>query len=58
MRFTLEQVSNKISELGDTLLSTEYKNYRQKLQITCHKCNQEYTQSFQMILKGNWKLSF
>lgn len=54
MKFTLEQVRDKISEYGDTLISTEYKNYRQKLQIKCHKCEEEYEQSYQMILKGYW----
>ena len=54
MRFTLQEVYQKISEYGDTLISTEYKNYRQKLQIKCHKCDEEYEQSYQMILKGYW----
>lgn len=52
MRFTLEHVKKKMEECGDKLLSNEYKNYRQKLQIICHKCNKEYTQSYQMIQKG------
>ena len=51
MRFTLEHVKKKIEECGNKLLSNEYKNYRQKLQIICHKCNKEYTQSYQMIQK-------
>jgi very-short-patch-repair endonuclease len=54
MRFTFEQVKTKIEEYGDTLISTEYKNYRQKLQIKCHKCDDEYEQSYQMIQKGFW----
>jgi very-short-patch-repair endonuclease len=54
MRFTLEHVQNTIQKHGDLLLSTEYKNYHQKLNITCHKCHKEYEQSFQMILKGYW----
>lgn len=54
MRFTLEQVKNKIEDYGDTLNSTEYNNYRQKLQIKCHKCNDDYEQSYQMILKDYW----
>lgn len=54
MRFTLEHVRNVIEDGGDKLLSTEYKNYRQKLNITCHKCNKNYEQCFQLILKGYW----
>ena len=49
MRFTIEQVKTKIEEYGDTLISTEYKNYRQKLKIKCHKCYDEYEQNYQMI---------
>lgn len=52
LRFTIEQVKETINKSGDILLSTEYKNYRQKLKIKCHKCDEEYEQSFQMILKG------
>ncbi len=54
MRFIFEQVKTKIEEYGDTLISTEYKNYRQKLQLKCHKCGDEYEQSYQMIQKGFW----
>ena len=54
MRFTFEQVKTKIEEYGDTLISTEYKNYRQKLKIKCHKCYDEYEQNYQMIQKGFW----
>lgn len=54
MRFTFEQVKTKIEEYGDILISTEYKNYRQKLQIKCHNCEDKYEQSYQMIQKGFW----
>lgn len=52
LRFTIEHVKETIEKIGDKLLSTSYKNYRQKLEIICHTCNKEYKQSFQMILKG------
>ncbi len=54
MRFTIDQVKSKIEEYGDTLISTKYKNYIQKLQIKCQTCNEQYEQSYQMIQKGYW----
>lgn len=54
MRFTYEQVKQAIEEHGDTLISTEYQNYRQKLEIHCHMCNKDYKQTFQAIQKGYW----
>jgi very-short-patch-repair endonuclease len=43
-----------IEQHGDTLISTSYKNYRQRLEIVCHKCNCTYSQTFQCIQKGFW----
>lgn len=54
MRFTFEYVKSTIEQHGDTLLSTSYKNYRQRLEIVCHKCNCTYSQTFQCIQKGFW----
>ncbi|NBO99418.1 MAG: hypothetical protein EBU90_04725 [Proteobacteria bacterium] len=54
MRFTFDHVKKTIEQHGDTLLSTTYKNYRQPLEIVCHKCKYTYKQTFQCIQKGFW----
>lgn len=54
MRFTYEYVKEFIEKYGDKLITDNYKNYRQRLEVICHKCHIQYDQTFQVMLRGYW----
>jgi len=51
MGYTYEYVKDFIRSKGDKLLSTQYINYTELLDIKCGKCKEKYKLSFKQYQK-------